>query len=334
MKKIRSAALFFVFVSIFTFMNNSLLFCQTESENKIAILPFYPVGVDPVSTHSAELLLRYELQKADFFDLISEKQISDLLGEETGIEIPFAIETGEKLAADQVLTCKLVALGEKVIVQYMLINVADKKVILLDQTTSTTVEDLDAVMKRVAMAVLNQKSFEKTAEVGTITESETIAPRRRSARRFTGFSFGYLYPLEGYDDADRSFTIDFRTGAELKYYTVGMQLAYRKGFAMNVFMSYPFTKTDFSPYIGGGFGFHWVRHSRRFDDYFDPYYYQYPNQFSEEEKKGDGFEVTANAGFTAFQTYNFHIIVNFAYLYTINDYDDRALVFTIGLLHQ
>ncbi len=95
------------------------------------------------------------------------------------------------------LTCKLVALGEKVIVQYMLINVADKKVVLLDQTTSTTVEDLDAVMKRVAIAVLNQKSFEKTAEVGTITESETIAPRRRSARRFTGFSFGYLYPPGG-----------------------------------------------------------------------------------------------------------------------------------------
>ena len=73
-----------------------------------------------------------------------------------------------------------------------------------------------------------------------------------------------------------------------------------------------------------------MSHPDRDDYWYDPPY----NRSSDVEKRGNGFEVTANAGFTAFQTYNFHIIVNFAYLYTLNDYNDKAFVFTIGLLHQ
>jgi hypothetical protein len=304
----------------------SISFGQSKSSGKIAVLPFEAVGVEEMTIQSAESLLKMEIEKIKTGDLVSEKQVDEALGEAFCAEIPCAIEIGNKLGVEEIVMVKLIALGEKVIAEYKLIGVAEQKVLVLDQATAATIEDLDVTMKRIAASITRKQSAEKTAEVGLITEKETETPRRRSARKFAGFSFGYLYPQNGYDDSDRSFSMDFRTGAEINNSAFGMQLAVRKGFAMNIFASYLTTKKDFCPYFGGAFGFHWVSH--------DSYYnnsYEYGNS-EPEEKKEDGFELTANTGLLAFRTYNVQIIMNLAYAYTLNDYDDQALIFTIGLI--
>ena len=54
--------------------------------------------------------------------------------------------------------------------------------------------------------------------------------------------------------------------------------------------------------------------------------------YEDDNRRGDGFELTLNGGLKLFRTYNFQILINFAYLATFNDYDDRATVFTIGLV--
>ncbi len=303
---------------------------QQTTERKIAILPFLPMGVEPAAAQSSESIFRLELQKLEVFELIPEDIISDAVGEKYCTDFPCALKLGKKLSVDKVLTCKLVALGEKIIVQYSLIDVNTEKILLLDQTTSVSVEDLDAVMKRIAIAVSRGEPIKETAEVGNITEQETMTPRRRRARNFTGFLFGYMYPLNGYDDAGRSFTMQFRTGAEMKNYAIGVQLAARKGFAMNVFALYLFTKTDFCPYVGSGFGFHWVSHPHSYE------YAHYPDHgysYNEEKMKGDGFELTANIGFIAFRTYVFKLVADFAFAYTFNDYNDSAFTFTLGFVH-
>ena len=303
MKAIRFLALILISQSIV-----SVSFGQSRSKNTIAVLPFHSIGVDEISTQSAESLLKHELEKREVHNLIPEKRIVQILGDEICSEIPCAMEVGSKLKADQAVVCKLVALGEKVIVQYILLNIPDQKVLLLDQITSLSIEDLDVVMKRVAMSIVHIESIEDVAEVDAITEHEVLTPRRRSTRRFAGFSFGYLYPQQGYDGSTRSFTVDFRTGAEIKDYSIGMQLAARKGFGMNIFASYLMTKTDFCPYIGGAFGFHWVKHESN-------YTYRGGSYYSDEDKKRDGFELTANGGIMAFRTYDIQIIMNLAHLY-------------------
>jgi hypothetical protein len=68
-------------------------------------------------------------------------------------------------------------------------------------------------------------------------------------------------------------------------------------------------------------GFHWVSHE------FD--YYDY---YTEREKRGDGIEVLISGGVLAFGTYDFRVLLNVDYSVTFNDYDDRALVLTIGIM--
>ncbi len=294
-----------------------------------ALLPFVSVGVDEQALYSAETLLRHELTGAPTIKLISEETTRQVVGETICAEAPCAMDLGKQLQAEQVIVGKMVALGEKLIIEYMLIDVESQEILLLDKATASFVEDLDVVMKRVASSIITHKSLEKTAEVGLITEKETEIPRRRSMRRFTAYSFGYLYPQNGYDDKGRSFAMDLRFGAEVDDYEIGLQLGLRKGFAVNIFGARLLSKTDFSPYIGGAFGFHWVHH-----EFFDSGYYDYENEryIPGEEKRKDGFEFTANTGVRAFRTYNFQLVLNLAYSATFNDFDDKAVLFTIGII--
>lgn len=297
---------------------------QNTATGKLAVLPFQSLGLDEMTMKSAESLLRLEIRKLNKVEVLGEKEVEQVLGGEICVEVPCAVEIGNKLKVDQVVFCKLITLGQKIIVEFTLVDVLNQKIILVDKLSAASVEDLDVVMKRVAVSVIRQESTDKSAEVDLITEKETETPRRRGTRKFTGFSFGYLYPQKGYDDEDRSFTMDFRTGAEISDFAIGMQMAIRKGFAMNIFSHYLFTKKDFCPYLGGAFGFHWVSH--------EEYIIEENGYWRETKKRGDGFELLANGGLLAFRTYNIQIIVNLAYSYTLNDYDDQALVFTLGLI--
>ncbi len=298
----------------------------SSAQNNIAIFPFLTNGIDEVTAQSAESLLRLEVSKLSTMDIVSEKRTYDLFDQEYCFELTCAVELGTRLGAGRVVVGRLDALGEKVIVSYMLVDVKNQKPLLTDKTTSATIEDLETVMARIAKSITTIEPIVKGAQVGAIMQSETKEPYRRSSRKFGGFSFGYLYPQSGYDNEDRAFAVEFRTGAELQNFDVGMQIAVRRGFAMNIFSSYLFTKTDFCPYVGGGFGFHWVTH------HYHEIYYETQGYPQTEEKKGDGFELTANAGIKAFRTFNFFVLANIAYTYTLNDFDDQAVVFTIGLL--
>jgi TolB-like protein len=292
-----------------------ITFSMLYAQNKMAILPMHSLGVDSISTQTAEYLLNHEIGKLTSMDIIPQKLTSEIAGDEYCMDVDCASEIGEKLNVEQVVSCGLSKLGDKVIVQFMLVDVAARKILITDNMTSTSIEDLEMVMKRVALSIINQKPIDKTAEVGAIVKSENKSFRRRKAIKFTGLSFGYLYPQEGYDEKDRSFSFDLRKGYEITNLAIGGQFAIRHGIATNIYISYLLTKTDLCPYIGGAFGFHWVAHD------------------NDEKKRTDGFEVIGSIGIRAFRTYNFQVIMNIDYTYVFNDYDDQAIVFTIGLLH-
>ena len=289
---------------------------SASGHSTMAILPFYSPGIDYMSSETAELLLRQEVGKLTAMEIISEKVTAQSVTGGPCRDVACAVEIGEALGVDEVVLCSLTRLGEKIVVQYTLVDVGEKRALVMDNTTAEAVEDLEAVMKRVAASIVSRKSIEETAEVGAIMEREATPHLRRRAHSINGFSFGYLYPQNGYDGEGRSFTFDYRRGFEMPRLAVGAQLALRKNVAANIYTSYLLTRTDLCPYVGGAFGFHWVSHS---DD--------------DGNKHSDGFELTVNAGVRAFRTYNFQVLLNFDYAFTLNDYDDEALVVTIGLLH-
>lgn len=313
-----------------TFLLFTLIFlCANglaQNSAKLLVLPVTAIGLDDATAQTAESLLRSELLKNGTYQLISEKETYSALDGSMCTEIPCAVETGKAVGADKAIATKLSALGAKVIVQYMLIDVNNGELMLVDNATSTTIENLDAVMKRIADSITQLAPVAKSARIDNVMESESVEPPRRSMRRFTSYSFGYLFPQKGYDDDERSFTMDIRLGAEMNNAEFGMQLAARNGFAVNIFSSYLIGKTDVSPYIGGALGFHWVNHD---------YGYEYITEngtFVEDERREDGLEFTANTGLRLLRTYDFQLLMNFSYLHTFNDFKDRAILFTIGIL--
>lgn len=294
------------------------IFSQEIVKKSTVVLPFISNGIDLASVQTAESILRMELANEKNIELISEKKTLGAIGNEECADEECAKLIGEKLNAEQVLLCKLNPLGEKLIVQYNLVQTSTGKNILSERATATSIEDLDAVMKRVAISVANHSPFSSNQEVGNIVKQETIVPLSQAARFNFGLGFGYLFPSAGYDnDKEKSFTINAYFDYEVKDYAAGLMLGARNGFAINLYGNYLFSKTDICPYVGGALGFHWVAHEGLFED---------------DGLEGDGIGLGLKGGIRLFHTYTFQIFIEGEYIMTFNDYNDKAVVFTIGLL--
>lgn len=300
------------------------LTAQDAIPRKIALLPLTSNGIDLAAVRTSESILRMELESEKNINLISEKKTLTAIRDGFCDEAECAREIAEKLEASEVLICKLNQLGEKIIVQYQLINVETGKNILSDRATSVSIEDLDAVMKRVALSVSRLTPFDSNKEVGNIVQKESMESLRQAARYNFGVGFGYLFPEHGYDSNKKSFTINAYFDYEMPNYAVGLMLGARKGFAINLYGNYLFSKTDFCPYLGGALGFHWVSDHKN-SWVIDPYQ-------SIEDKEEDGIEIGLQAGIRLFHTYNFQLFIQGEYIMTFNDYNDKAFVFTIGIL--
>ncbi|TET46331.1 hypothetical protein E3J62_04590 [candidate division TA06 bacterium] len=285
-----------------------------QAKVKMVVLPLRSIGVEETSTQTAYLLLRQEIGKLGKHEVVSDALVRETVDPTPCADVACAADIGRELNAAEVVFGSLNKLGEKIIVQFTLVDVATRKASLIDNITAMSVEDLETVMKRVAKSIVKRQPVAKTAEVGAITEKEALKPRGRRTRRGFATRFGYLFPTNGYDDDEQVFAIDFLTMYEAKDFMVNGLFGIRKGIALNIGATYLSTRTDFCPYFGGGLGFHWVHHN------------------DSEDKRSDGFEAILSGGLIAFRTYNFRILLNLDYCISFNEYNDQALVFTMGMI--
>ena len=300
---------------------------QDTTVHKIAVLPIISNGIDPAYVQTSESILRMDLSNQKNLDVIIERKTLDALGDEGCADEECAKQVGEKLNVDRVLLCKLNPLGDKIIVQYILVETSTGKNLLSEQTTALNVEDLELVMKRVAVSVAKVAPFNANQEVGNIVGKESVETLRQASRYNFGVGFGYLFPQEGYDSDIKSFTINAYFDYEIQDYAVGLMLGARKGFAINLYGNYLFSKTNLCPYLGGALGFHWVT-SHENHIIVDPYY----DYINPAKKESDGIELGFETGLRIFHTYNFQMFIKMEYIMTFNDYNDKAIVFTIGIL--
>ncbi len=298
-----------------------------QIKTKFAIAPFLNNGVEPSVVNTVETLFRLEFQKYDTITVIAQESSSAAFANKNCFEKECAIAIGKELKSDMVVICQLLVLGQKIVVQYSCYDIQKEATTINDQVNSANVEDLDMVMKRVVQSILSSVIYSKTAEIGNITEDEKKEILSRSTRKFYNFNFGYLFPDRGYSTDERSFSMDFRAGGEIDNYDYGIQLLARDGFGVNIFGSYLVTKKDFCPYFGAGVGFHWVLKEQVEVQYTNG------NVVSRNEKKGDGIEFLLNGGLRLFHTYNFRLIINMSYAFTLNDFNSRGYTFTVGFLY-
>lgn len=269
-------------------------FSQVRADSlSYVLIPFYSIGLDEMSVKTSESILRMELEKLGIKRLLSEQRTESVTAGENCSNTECAVEVAEQLNADRVILCKLNPLGEKIIVQYYLIDVKSKNNLLMEQTTANSLEDLENVMKRIAKSISSVKSFSESAEVGRITETETFESLRRSSKYNFGITFGYLFPQTGYDDDfDKTFIFNTHFDYELPEYAIGLMLGLRRGFAANIYANYLFSKSDICPYVGGSFGFHWVTHNAVI-------------YYNNNKKSSDGFEIGFATRLRLFHTYDF-----------------------------
>jgi hypothetical protein len=313
-----------------------LLYFTTNAQNsvqrEVALLPIISNGIDEASSITTESILRMELGKQIAIILSTEKKTLRPLDGVLCNDEECAKSIGDKLGVDQVVICKLNLLGERIIVQYFLVDVLTGKNILAEQTTALNIDDLQPVMKRVALSIAKESPFSENVEVGNVVGKESIASLRRKSRYNFGVGFGYLYPQKGYDSGDKSFTLNAYFDHEINNYAVGLMAGARDGFAINIYGTYLFSKTDLCPYIGTSVGIHWVQHD---DSYNYDNNYSYENDYNYSEPKdlsGNGIELGIKGGIRILHTYNVQLVINLEYIMTFNDYEDKAIVFTIGIL--
>ncbi len=182
-------------------------------------------------------------------------------------------------------------------------------------------------MKRVAISVAKKSPFKENSEVGNIVGNESLETLRRASRYNFGVDFGYLFSSKGYNNDDKSFTINAYFDHEIQDYSIGLMAGARNGFAINLYGNYLFSRTDVCPYLGTSLGFHWVQHDLYNDALLDEYGY-----YNEKDLESDGIELGLKTGIRILHTYNVQLFINFEFIMTFNDYNDKAFVFTIGIL--
>jgi hypothetical protein len=321
--KFRTLSLFAFIVAI---LNNNLV-GQIDT-NRIVIMPFINRSINNITIKSAESILKQEISKLTQSEVIIGSRPGGVINDSLCENLDCIVKYGASQNAGKVITCNFLMLGQKIIIQYSLVDVIHRKIKISDSMNSATLEELDVIMKRIALSTMKNESADESAVVGAITESETKERVRRSGGNFYGVSFGYFFPGNEFYNTERTFTLDFKFGSELENMDYGLQLFARNGFGVNVFSSYLFSQKDFCPYIGGGAGFHWL--TKMGNDHY--IYYNNNYTFIEDKRKEDGFELVINSGIRFFHTYNFRITVNFSYAHTFNDYDCNSYVLTVGFL--
>jgi TolB-like protein len=310
-----------LFAIAFISLSISSLVCAQE---RLAVIPISGSGIDVSTQETTCKLLISEINKLKKYEMIPESEIKALLTDGGCSEAACAIEIGKQANAAKVVFGSLNKLGEKVILQYTLVEVSTGQILLADDLSALRVEDLDQVVKRVAASVVQQIPAAKTVEVGLVTDQESQEVKTRKANTSTGIAWGYLYPQKGYDDREPVFVWDFRSVYELRHVAVDAVMGFRQGFALNISVLYVPGLKDFSPFAGGGIGFHGVSH----EQYYDAYYYS-PDGSNNKE---DGFEFVIKGGLLAFRTYDFRVVATVEYTMAFNDYNDRAIVLTLGVM--
>jgi TolB-like protein len=307
------------------------------SQQRVSVVVFEPqaIGVDQATVMATCQLLRNDLAATGKFSVVDEGKMRRLLGELSNCyDSQCASELGQRLSADKAVVGSLSRLGQKIIVELRLVDVASAQVEFSDRIASATVEDLDTVIKRLATGLATGKTWDETAEIGTIIEQETHQPRRRKSFFSVGGKIGYMFPTgNSWGKADKLLALDWVTWYETPSFMVESLVGYRyqvnedKGaydvpIEFSVF--YIPGKSDFTPYLGGGLGIHWIG-IPEWDSMGENW----------DQVTSNGLALNLGGGLMGFRTYDFRLVVDLRYTMVFAQLGDQdshqAISLTFGV---
>ncbi len=248
-----------------------------------------------------------------------------------------ALAAAQAAGADAVVQATLHRLGARWIFVATILE-TEGGVPFSQRLTATSVEDLEALSVRMADALVTRRNTEQVASLDNITarEAEEDPSRRRSLYQ-AGVALGYLFPVghsftylsespyvyppdrkrHGYDQMVRltwlnswEFRNDFVLGADLVWstpYAIGADISLR----------YMLNRSDFTPFVGGGLGLHYVRGDEGID--------------GDDNKRNSGPAVNVQGGMMLFRTYDVNVMLRGQYQVIFNSDIDHGPAIDVGV---
>jgi hypothetical protein len=295
------------------------------------VFDFEAVNVDEQTAAATTQIFRNELEstgkftvtsKADMDAKLSQQGITDL----SCHEVTCAANYGFTVGVGNAVIGSLTQLGEKITAEVQLVDVVKKEVVFSDHFASTSLNDLDVTLRKLAMAVATRQPIESEVTRFAITEQETKEAPRKKAFITSGISLGAGL-LVGKSTSD---VADVTTLAWLMRYEAGNlvvensfgytwgegELETRFGiesptievvmFPWDIGVRYVFNRSSrFSPYAGGGAGI----------------YFFLPDEIGDQEVVGrrTAFALHAAGGLFLFQLYDFRLAFETRYTVIFTD---------------
>jgi hypothetical protein len=286
-----------------------------DALEKPIMFRFKSVGVDEDIVEATMMLFKGSLNEEGKYNPVYAD--NSLAGIEC-YEPDCAARIGRLEGYGKAIVGSLTQLGFKIIVRVQLVDTESGDVIFTEQGTADTEEDLDMVLARLAKSVTSEKKFEETAEVGMITENETLDEKRRESYSSKGLRVGFIWPI---DDSfgnmvDRLIAVDFAYQYELPdFFLMGRSgLRWGDGALDVCFLDAKIgrylNRGDFTPFINGGLGVHYIRGKGLIKrEHHEGDYYTEVTW----EDGSYGLVLLGGAGFTAFRTYDFQFQIDVDY---------------------
>jgi len=258
------------------------------AQESVAVFEFNAVGVDEKTTEAGMQIFRNELNATGKFSVIPTTEMEASLSAK-GItdfncyNVGCGVDYGLALGTENVIIGTFTKLGNKIITEVNLVSVSQGKVVFTDRFSTESVEDLDAVLRRLANAVAQRKKV--GTEVGrfAVTEEEAQQPRRKKSFITSGGSFSFGFPFgDSYSGVnniktlwwntryetgnlvvDNSIGISWGSGDEAKVDVFGttQTIAQTKIAVVpwDIGIRYIFSReAEFAPFLGGGVGIHFI----------------------------------------------------------------------------
>ncbi len=301
------------------------------------VLPMEARGVEPGAADIFRDLLQNELSTrtgAAFRD-----------GSGSCTDVPCARNAGKVAGASTVVFGSMNALGSKIIIAVTVVSASTGDVLDNQKMTINQIEDLDAVAARMAEAIVTGKTTEETAELGNITEQDSIPERRRRFDRGFGLRVGGLAPLsDGYAGGTGGVLIDGSYWYETSQFAIEPRIgvrfnASRDNELNNSFLEVPMDlgayyilgRSDFAPFIGGGAGLRYMSESRT--EILRSGNVIVTESESTQRDSVFGFGTFARVGMLLFRTYTVRVAVTADYNITFVDLNGvtNPQSFTMGI---
>ena len=332
------------FIIIVVFMTIAI-FSIVGAKEKIVIFDFPGIGIEESTIQSIGQLFRYEYAATGKYEVVARNEMVEHFGDDIRMENKTeAVEKSKTLGADKAVVGEINALGKKIIVTGMVVDISSGGVEFSQTMSSLSLEDLETVVKRLVLSLIEKKPVSETVDVETVTEKEDLEPKRKKSFYTFGIRIGDEQPIAGFAGAKDGriewgltgwyetpgFTAELAWTFNSPWETFDYNASTFSDQRVEISLFRMLSKEDISPYFGGGLGLHWVTVTEVAEDTL-PYYFG-------ETYSGSGIGANISGGLLFFRTYDFRLFLNVRYHIIFVDLDNdninHAISLDIGLLHK